>query len=195
MMIASCFVPSIAYAEEQSVNEDEAKYLAAACVWDVQSCSYSFDKELFYSDVFTLYDANLNPSAYVVNFVDENNESSGYVVIGATSDYPEIIEFSDEGRSPYEEQYTLVNNASEEKVYSFYEGNVLPLCVDKKANNFIEMHEGKLQKSKRTKKSTTLKYSVKDRKNKADEVEYMMVSNRFAFTKPYCVWESLCGSI
>ena len=41
----------------------------------------------------------------------------------------------------------------------------------------MEMKEGKLQKSKRTKKSTTLKYSVKDRKNKADEVEYMMVAS------------------
>ena len=95
IMIASCFVPTIAYAEEQSVNEEEAKYLATACV---------------------------------VNFVDENNEPSGYVVIGATSDYSEIIEFSDEGRSPYEEQYTLVNSIIEEKVYPFMKAMFLH-CV------------------------------------------------------------------
>lgn len=126
----------MAYAEEQNVSKEEAKYLAIACVWDIQYCRDYFEKEIYYSDVFTLYDTSLNPSAYVVNFVDKNGVPNGYVVIGATSDYSEIIEFSNEGKSPYEEQYVLENNVSEEKVYSFYEGNVSPLCVDKKGKKF-----------------------------------------------------------
>lgn len=177
VMFTSCFIPTIAYAEEQIVNEEEAKYLAFACVWDVQSGTESFEKEIYYSDVFTLYDSNLNPSAYVVNFVDKNGVPSGYVIIGATSDYSEIIEFSDEGKSPYEEQYALVNAVSEELVYSFYEGNVFPLCVDKNVDNFIEMKEGKIQKSKIVESVDTLKYSVKDRKDKANRVRNMVIAS------------------
>ena len=177
VMFASCFVPTIAYAEEQNVNEEEAKYLAFACVWDVQSGTESFKKEIYYSDVFKLYDSNLNPSAYVVNFVDKNAEPSGYVVIGATSDYSEIIEFSDEGKSPYEEQYTLVSAATKEKVYSFYEGNVSPFCIDKEADNFIEMNKGKIHKSKKVESTVTLKYSVRDRKDKANRVKNMVMAS------------------
>lgn len=171
IMIGSCFIPTIAYAEEQRVTEDEAKYLAFACVWDMQSCTDFFGEEIQYSDIFTLYDANLNPSAYVVNFVDENGNPNGYVVIGATSDYSEIIEFSDEGQSSYEDQYALVNNRCEEKVYSFYEGNVTPLCIDKKGTNLIEFKNGKVNKVPKTEKKATIKYSVTDRKNKADKVK------------------------
>ena len=195
VMFTSCFIPTIAYAEEQNVDAEEAKYLAFACVWDIRSCTDSFDEELYYSDVFTLYDSNLNPSAYVVNFRDEKGEPSGYVVIGATSDNSEIIEFSDEGKSPYEEQYTLVATASKEKVYSFYEGNVTPLCTDKRAENIIELKEGKIHKNKKTKNRATLKYSVTDRKEKANKVKGMVMASGgassaldgsdFPMTNPY----------
>ena len=116
IMILFCFIPTVALAEEQNVREEEAKYLAIAFLWDVQSCSEAFDGEIYCSDIFTLYDSNLNPSAYVVNFVDKNDLPNGYVVVDATSDNPEILEFSDRGKSPYEEQYVEVESQSNEKI-------------------------------------------------------------------------------
>lgn len=122
--------------------------MAFACVWDIQSCADCFDKEIYYSNVFTLYDSNLNPSAYVVNFKDKNGEPSGYVVVSANSDNSEIIEFSDEGQSPYEEQHIEVKKAFNEKIYPLYEGNIEPACLDKGGKNIIEKQNGEIKKSK-----------------------------------------------
>lgn len=58
---------------------------------------------------------------------DKNGIPNGYVVIGATSDNPEIIEFSDEGLSPYEEQYRETDKVGNEKIYAFFEGNISPI--------------------------------------------------------------------
>ena len=177
IMFASCFIPTIAYAEDQNVDEDEARYLAFACVWDMQSCADFFDKEIYYSDIFTLYDSNLNPSAYVVNFTDKKGIPNGYVIVGTTSDTPEIIEFSDEGQSSYEKQYMEVAKSSDEKIYPFYEGNVSPSCVDKNGKNFVEKQEEQLKKTKIKEKKTTLKYSVADRKYKADKVKHIVAAS------------------
>lgn len=174
IMFASCFIPTIAYAEEQNVDAEEAKYLAIACVWDVQSCTDSFNEEVYYSNVFTLYDSSLNPSAYVVNFKDKNGDPNGYVVIGATSDNTEIIEFSDEGLSPYEEQYRETDKVGDEKIYAFFEGNISPTCIDKSGKNFVEKQNGKLKKTKIREKKSTFKYSVRDRKSKADKIENLI---------------------
>lgn len=116
IMILSCFIPTVALAEEQSVREEEAKYLAIAFLWELHSCNEVLNEEIYCSDIFTLYDSSLNPSAYVVNFVDENSLPNGYVVVDATSDNPEILEFSDRGKSPYEEQYVEVESQSNEKI-------------------------------------------------------------------------------
>lgn len=162
----------VAYAQEQFVSEDEAKYLAISCVWNVQEIdSDTFEQQdLSYSDTFTLYNDNLDVSAYVVNFQNAEGSQSGYVVVSATSDYPEIIEFSDTGKSPYEEQYELLCKEYGNEVYPMYAGNIEPLCIEKETETLVEYNEGVICRNTLENETHSVKYSVKDRKEKAANI-------------------------
>ena len=166
---------SVFNAEELSITENEAKNLAISCIWDVKKNSDEiFEEELFYSHTFVLYDEELNVSAYVINFKTEDNEPKGYVMVGATEEYPEIIEFSDTGISPYEEQYVELADTFEEDVVPYYEGNMEALLIEKKSKKVLSENGEKIKNEE----STTIKNykgkSISKRKEKADAIAQIM---------------------
>ena len=132
--------PTIIYANECENNEnyilaEEAKYLALALVWETRgNDDTQFNDDLYYSHTFTMYDADLNVSAYIINFADVEGEPNGYVMVSAVSEYPEIIEFSDTGISPYEEAYLNNKTRSATSEFPIYIGNMLPLTNEEISN-------------------------------------------------------------
>lgn len=128
-------------------------YIAMSCVWDTR-CNLEdvYQNRIRISDCFEMYNQTHEVSAYVVNFEDDQGEPSGYVVVGVTSEYPEIIEFSDTGISPYEKEYMKMKNICDETIYLYFEGEIVPKCIDKDARAIIQKENGEIEKNNLKKK-------------------------------------------
>lgn len=166
-------------ANSRVVTEHEAQCLAIACVWDARIATENvFDEDIKILDSFKMYNDSLDISAYVVNFEDANGNPKGYVIVGGTSDYPEIIEFSDSGVSPYEEEYLVAKELCEEDLYLYFDGNIEPQFIDKEAKDLVEIRDGKIEKRElRRDKEESSQKNVWARKQKAQMVEQVLVAS------------------
>ena len=166
-------------ANSRVVTEHEAQCLAIACVWDARIATENvFDEDIKILDSFKMYDDSFDISAYVVNFEDANGNSKGYVILCGTRDYPEIIEFSDSGVSPYEEEYLVAKELCEEDLYLYFDGNIEPQFIDKEAKDLVEIRDGKIEKRElRRDKEESSQKNVWARKQKAQMVEQVLVAS------------------